>query len=76
MIWSLLCSQGYLYNGHYDLDLWPLRPKKELMSAYCHMLKKKLESVDWKYFFLILFFITELMLDDIKNAFLHLKSDI
>ena len=47
------------------------------MCVYGHMLKKNLGSVGLNnFFFLILFFITELMLDGIYNAFLHLKSDI
>ena len=37
----------------------------EANCVYCHMLKKKIGSVGRKYFVLILFSITELMLDDI-----------
>ena len=40
------------------------------------MLKKIRVGRSEIYFFLILFFITELMLDGILIAFLHVKSDI
>ena len=40
------------------------------------MLKKIRVGGSEIFFFLILFFITELMLDGIWNAFLYLKNDI
>ena len=46
------------------------------MCVYGHMLKKIRVGRSEIILFLILFFITELKLDGIYNAFLHLKSDI
>ena len=43
-----------------------LRPKIKNMCVYCHMLKKiRVGRSEIIFFFLILFFITELMLDGI-----------
>ena len=42
-----------------------IRPKKKNMCVYCHMLKKIGVGRSEIIFFLILFFITELMLDGI-----------
>ena len=46
------------------------------MHVYCHMLKKIRVGRSEIIFFLILFFVTELMLDGFYIAFLHVKSDI
>ena len=46
------------------------------MCVYCHMLKNSVGRSEFFFLFLILFFVTELILDDIKNAFLYFKSDI
>ena len=46
------------------------------MCVSGHMLKKIKVSQSEIIFLKIVFFITELMLDSFKNAFLHFKSDI
>ena len=52
------------------------KAKKNYKCVYGHMLKKIRVGRSEIYFFLILFFITKLMFDGIKNSFLHLKRDI
>ena len=52
-----------------------LAKAKKTICVFTVTCWKKLGSVGQKWFFFsILFFITELMLDGIYNAFLHLKS--
>ena len=53
-----------------------IRPKKKNNGVYCHMLKKIRVGRSEIYIFLILFFISELILDGFWNAFLHFNSDI
>ena len=57
---------GFMYelDDRYYWHLHCIRPKKN-MCVYCHMLKKIRVGRSEMIFFLILFFITELMLDGI-----------
>ena len=50
--------------------------QKKNMCVYCHMLKKiRVGRSEIIFFYFIFFFISELILDGIWNAFLHFKSD-
>ena len=53
----------------------PLLGQKKYVRLLSHA-EKKLGSGRSEIFFFILFFISELILDGIWNAFLHFKSDI
>ena len=52
------------------------KAKKKYVCLLSHAEKNKGRSVGNNFFFSILFFIYELILDGVWNAFLHFKSDI
>ena len=73
---SLCYFECSVVIGVFVTGPFPFSRQAKNIFVYCHMLKKIRVGRSDIIFSLILFFITELILDDILNAFLHFKSDI